>query len=153
MPDTELARLVSDAVGPVVEGMGYTVVELRVNRTRKLVAIELIVYRTSGVSVDDCAEISRLVHPRIELIPGCEGFMLKVSSPGTDRTFVSDAEFSIFKGRFIMVLFPDQSDWERGIIGNVTEQGFTFVTGSESRFVGFRSVKKAKLDHTQGGFK
>jgi ribosome maturation factor RimP len=153
VPDTELKDRVSEAISPIITGMGFKIVELRVNRSRKLVAIELIVYRSSGVSVDDCAEISRLVHPRIELIPECVDFMLKVSSPGIDRVFRSNAEFAIFAGNLVCLLFPEMSEWERGMIGQVTERGFTFIIGTQSRFVEFESVKKAKLDHSQGGFK
>ncbi len=144
--------LVRESIEPIVKGMGFDIVELRVNRSKRLLDIELIVFGREGVSIEDCAEISRNIYPRLELLPECEGFVLKVSSPGTERLFKSNEEYAIFKGRGVKLLFPGESEWAKGIIGDVREQGFSFITGEESRFVEFQAVKKARLADIQGGF-
>jgi ribosome maturation factor RimP len=151
--DPDLKTLVSDSIVPIVKGLGFEIVELRVNRGKRLVDIEIIVYKPQGVSIEDCAEISQTLHPRLELIPHCEGLVLRVSSPGLDRQFKSNGEFAIFKGHGVKVLFPGESEWRAGTIGEVTENGFTLISASDSKFFTFDAIKKARLFDVQGGSK
>jgi ribosome maturation factor RimP len=149
----DLKDLIQDSTEPIVKGMGFDIVELRVNKGKKLIDIELIITKQDGIGIDDCAEISRNIYPRLELIPQCEGFVLKVSSPGVDRLLKSIAEYEIFKGRGVKLLFPEASEWEQGIIGETRKDGFMFLQGSESKFIEFAAIKKARLADVQGGLK
>jgi ribosome maturation factor RimP len=149
---TDLRLLIRESIEPLVKGMGFDTVELRVIRGKRFVDVELIVYRHEGVSIENCAEISRIIEPRLELLPECNSLVLKVSSPGIDRMFKSNEEYAIFKGHGVKLLFPGESEWARGIIGEVSGAGFTFISGEKSRFVEFQEVKKARLADIQGGF-
>jgi ribosome maturation factor RimP len=151
MADSELKTLILSDIQPIVKGMGFDIVELRVNHG-KLLDIELIVYNPIGVSVENCADISGNIYPRIELLPGCEKFVLKVTSPGISRLLKSKDEYRIFRGKGIKILFPNESEWVTGIIGETSESGFTFITGQDTQYVDYTAIKRAKLDSNQGGF-
>jgi hypothetical protein len=63
----ELRRLIESEVEPIVNGLGFRLVELRHGQSRKQNHVSITVYRPEGVSVDDCATISRMLYPRLEL--------------------------------------------------------------------------------------
>ncbi|MBN1835347.1 MAG: hypothetical protein JW820_05815, partial [Spirochaetales bacterium] len=79
-------------VTPIVSGMGFRLVELRHGQSHRQNHVSVTVYRPEGVSVGDCAAISRVLHPRLELMEELENLRLEVTSPGLDRVIKSPEE-------------------------------------------------------------
>ena len=136
-------------VEPLTNAMGFAVVELAVGGRRHQTQVHLTVYRPDGVGIEDCATISRNVHPRLELIEGLGGVTLEVSSPGLDRTLKNPREYSIFKGRRVRVILEGQNDWTGARILDASAEGVTLETAGQSRTVPFAGIRKAKLDETE----
>ncbi|HUZ17802.1 MAG TPA: hypothetical protein VMV68_05410, partial [Spirochaetia bacterium] len=86
-------------IAPVVEMMGYSIVELHSHRVRETLHVNLVVYAVSGVGIDDCSEIYRTLFPRIKLAGDNRDLHLEVSSPGLARALKSTEEFAVFAGR------------------------------------------------------
>ena len=86
-------QLISE-VEPLVSGMGFSLVELRLGRSHKQNHVALVVYRPEGVSIDDLAAISKNLYPRLELIEELDNLRLQVSSPGLDRDQVVSGKAS-----------------------------------------------------------
>ena len=143
---TELDDQLRCEVEPIVTGMGFTLVELRHNRSKNQNHVILIVYRPEGVGVNECAAISKNLYPRLELIEGMEDLQLQVSSPGLDRVLKSDEEYSIFLGRDIKVMLHGENDWSRGKIESVGDGKLTLRSGGETRSIQMNEIHKAKLD-------
>lgn len=58
----------------------------------------------TGVTVDDCAKVSRGLEPWLDEHPAMpEKYVLEVSSPGVERPLVKDADFSRFAGEQVAV--------------------------------------------------
>ncbi|UCF99279.1 MAG: ribosome assembly cofactor RimP [Spirochaetaceae bacterium] len=144
--NTELHDQLQSEVEPIVSGMGFSLVELRHSRSKNQNHIILVVYRSEGVGVDDCAAISKNLYPRLELIEGLENLQLQVSSPGLDRVLKSESEYSIFLGRNIKVMLTGESEWIRGSIESA-QPGVIILSsgGTRKRFL-TAEIRKAKLD-------
>jgi ribosome maturation factor RimP len=133
-------------VEPIVSGMGFSLVELRHNRSRKQNHVILVVYRPEGVGVNDCAAISRNLYPRLELNEGLDNLQLKVSSPGLDRVLKSEREYYIFRGRDIKILLGQETEWLHGRIENAQEGEITLNVGGKKEKIKMADIRKAKLD-------
>ncbi len=149
MRDLELQQWVLAEVEPVTSAMGFAVVELAVGGKRHQTQVHLTVYRPDGVGIEDCAAISRNVHPRLELIEGLNGVTLEVSSPGVDRMLKNPREFSIFKGKRVRVLLEGEAEWRIARILDASGDGVTLEVDGQPRTLRFNAVRKAKLEETQ----
>jgi ribosome maturation factor RimP len=142
---------VRDAVAPVLAGMGYALVELSLGRRKGTTRVGVVIYRQEGVGVDDCAEVSGMLLPRLETIEGMSDVSLEVSSPGIERTLRSTAEYEIFAGRGVRFLAGDETEWRGGIIERVEGGTLWLRTGKERKGFALSDIRKARLDHSVEG--
>ena len=77
----------------VVETLGYDLVLLKLKKGRKSV-LRVFIDRRGGVDLDDCVRVSRLLGDTLDVEDLIKGrYDLEVSSPGLDRTLVSERDF------------------------------------------------------------
>lgn len=138
-----------DQVSDVVSGMGYSVVDVNQSVVKGRTHVHLVIYRREGVNVDDCAQIHKTIAPRLELLLDDRDVALQVASPGIDRTFKSNHEFSVFEDRGVKVLRKSSMKWTAGIVEQSDDSGVTLVSEGASVTIPFSDVQKAKLDYTQ----
>ena len=92
-----------------VEDLGYELVELRWGGSGQRPFIKLRIdhldsVEGQGVTVDDCAVVSRALEPRLDDREGLsERYVLEVSSPGLERPLVRSRDFERFKGKRVSV--------------------------------------------------
>ena len=96
---TAMDRRLADIVTPVIEGMGFELVRIRLmggnTRTLQIMADK----PDGGVEVDDCGEISTAVSAVLDVEdPVEENYILEVSSPGIDRPLTRLKDFEMWKG-------------------------------------------------------
>ena len=85
---------------PTLAGMGFELVDLQVsNRGRFL---RVFMDKPGGITVDDCAEVSRHLSRLLE-VEGVDYDRLEVSSPGLDRPLRRAEDFERFAGHRIDV--------------------------------------------------
>lgn len=91
---TAIDRRLADIVGPVIEGLGFELVRIRLmgGRTRTL---QIMADRPEGgIIVEDCATISTAVSAVLDVEdPVEENYILEVSSPGIDRPLTRLKDF------------------------------------------------------------
>jgi ribosome maturation factor RimP len=83
-------------VQPALTGMGYELVDVQASQGGRL--LRLFVDKPGGVTVDDCADISRHL-ARVLAVEGIDYERLEVSSPGLDRRLRKEADFVRFAGQ------------------------------------------------------
>lgn len=92
-----------------VEDLGYELVDFRWGGSGKKPLLRLRIDRPDsspghGVTVDDCASVSRALEPWLD---GQEdlsrSYVLEVSSPGVERPLVRDRDFDRFRGERVVV--------------------------------------------------
>ena len=102
----------------------------------------------SGVTVDDCAAMSRLVSRLLDKIYPDEGpeYSLEVSSPGLDRALVTEADFRRFNGALAKVRLMVEGRLTRRV-GRLATKGdpWRLITRDEEIAFDRSMVKGAKL--------
>jgi ribosome maturation factor RimP len=76
--------------------MGYELVDLQASNGGRL--LRLFIDKPGGVTVDDCAGISRHL-TRVLAVEGIDYERLEVSSPGLDRPLRKERDFARFAGQ------------------------------------------------------
>jgi ribosome maturation factor RimP len=141
-------KMVRNEVEPILGGMGFRLVECSVARLKGAPRVILVIYRAEGVGIDECAEVSRLVFPRLQTMEGLADAGLEVSSPGIDRTFKNVAEYSIFAGRGVRILASGETEWIGGVIEKAEKGMLELKTGGIVKSYPLDSIRRARLDHS-----
>ena len=103
MPGEALSR-VQEIACKVLEFAGMELVHLEINRHPGGALVRVYIDKEGGVTIDDCALISRQISAQLDIEDPMEGpYTLEVSSPGLDRPLVTDRDFERFAGRRIRV--------------------------------------------------
>jgi ribosome maturation factor RimP len=84
-----------NVVEPAVTGMGYELVDVQASNGGRL--LRLFIDKPGGVTLDDCAAISRHL-TRVLAVEGIDYERLEVSSPGLDRPLRKEQDFARFAG-------------------------------------------------------
>ncbi|OHD71999.1 MAG: hypothetical protein A2V99_05840 [Spirochaetes bacterium RBG_16_67_19] len=135
-----------EMVAPVVEGLGFRLVELGLHRSHSGSKVHVVIYRGEGVGVDDCAALSRNLKPRLELEAGLGEVGLEVSSPGLERVLKDPLEYEIFRGRGMRLWLRDAADWLDGINEGIADGAVDFASGGRRLSIRLEEIVKAKLD-------
>jgi len=86
-------------IAPTLDAMGYALVRLRFTGGRQTLQVMAERRDGGGMTVDDCAELSRTISALLDVedpLPGA--YLLEVSSPGIDRPLVRPADYERFAG-------------------------------------------------------
>ena len=75
--------------------MGYELVDVQASNGGRL--LRLFIDKPGGVTLDDCAQISRHL-TRVLAVEGIDYDRLEVSSPGLDRPLRKESDFARFAG-------------------------------------------------------
>lgn len=87
---------------PILGHMGYELIERELAMGAGRWVLRLYVDKPGGVSIDDCAQVSRGIEDVIEVegvIP--QAYALEVSSPGINRPLRRRQDFERFSGQLI----------------------------------------------------
>lgn len=99
MADT--AQRIEGLIEPALTAMGYELVRIAIQGGESRATLQIMAERKDGVgmTVDDCADISRTVSALLDVEDPIAGaYTLEVSSPGIDRPLVKRDDFERFAG-------------------------------------------------------
>jgi len=105
---------VTDLAGPILASLGLELVELEYKREGRTMVLRLFIDRDGGVTLDDCAAVSRELSEILDVEDFIrEHFTLEVSSPGLNRPLKKAADYERYRGRLIRIktfeLLPDDA--------------------------------------------
>lgn len=92
-----------------VEALGFELVELERAGSRARPILRLRVDRPDaspghGITVDECARVSRAVEPLLDRrLGGSTQYVVEVSSPGVERPLVRSRDFERFRGHEVVL--------------------------------------------------
>ena len=134
-------------LSPVVEALGFSIVELSAANRQDGLHISLVIFSPTGVTVKDCEKVHRLAAARTEVASDNRDVYFEVSSPGINRNIKYADEFAVFAGRGIKVLCEGESEWVHGIILSADEQNVIIETSEKiEKKIPYSQIRKAKLD-------
>ncbi|WP_339137615.1 MAG: ribosome maturation factor RimP [Candidatus Electrothrix sp. GW3-4] len=153
MGTDRVISIVENFVAPLLDEMGLELVEVQFRQESGWV-LRLFIERNEGVSVDDCATVSRQVGTYLEVEDVIRhAYTLEVSSPGAERPLKRLKDFVRFTGKKIRVKLSEPVDNQRvfcGLLTDVDEEKNNItlaVDGSDANqmVIDLRAVARARL--------
>ncbi|MGA0559649.1 ribosome maturation factor RimP [Larkinella sp. VNQ87] len=114
---------VNELLQPHLNEDQYFVVDIQVSPSRTRAKITVLLDSDTGITIDECAVISRRLGNQLEELEIFDGqpFTLEVSSPGVDEPLVFRRQYLKNIGREIEVLLNDGQS-RRGKLESVGEE-------------------------------
>ncbi len=150
MDRVELLQSIKGIVLPVLERLGYDLVEVNFVISHGRRTLRVFIDKPGGVTVEDCAAASRGIESALDerdVVPG--RYYLEVSSPGAERPLKTRDDFVRFSGRkaFLRLRRTYEGISEvRGKIGVVGENKIEIETEDGQMIsIPFEEILKANL--------
>ena len=106
--------------GPLLADMGMELVEVEFRRESGGWVLRLYIDRDGGVSVEDCAQVSREVSVFLDVEDMIDhAYNLEVSSPGLERPLRKAEDFARFAGRRVRVKMAAPLEGRRVFTGTL----------------------------------
>jgi len=145
--EKKIAALIAGDIGTA----GYELVRVQITGGGKYAALQIMAERDDGkgMTVEDCATISRAVSEVIEKDAElADRYDLEVSSPGIDRPLVKLQDYARFQGHVAKIELNAAIDGQRrfqGKIEAVSDERVELGTDKGKVSVPFDEIEKAKL--------
>jgi ribosome maturation factor RimP len=154
MAMTDVVSRVTVLARPILSSLGLELVDIEYKREGRAMVLRLFIDREGGITLDDCATVSRELAEILEV----EDFIsvhytLEVSSPGLNRPLKKAADYERYRGRLIRIktfeLCPDDAGNPRKtFLGELLELegGIVRVKLTEGQTAGIPLEKIAKAN-------
>jgi ribosome maturation factor RimP len=98
------AARVSAVAGPVLQGMGYRLVRIKISGESGC-TVQIMAERPDGtMQIEDCEAISKALSPVLDVAdPIDRAYRLEISSPGIDRPLVRRSDFERYAGYLVKI--------------------------------------------------
>ncbi|HAK63247.1 MAG: ribosome maturation factor RimP [Pseudomonadota bacterium] len=133
---TDLIGRIGEAITPAVEAMGFALVRISYTGSRRPV-LQIMAERENGeMSIEDCAELSRVISALLDVEDPIAGeYTLEVSSPGIDRPLTRPKDFERFAGHLAKVETAQPVQGRRrfrGVLGGLAASGEMLLLEDEA---------------------
>jgi ribosome maturation factor RimP len=117
---TSMDRRLAEIVTPVIEGLGFELVRIRLQGGMHPVLQIMADKPEGGIEVDDCAAISTAVSVTLDVEDPIEdNYTLEVSSPGIDRPLTRLKDFDTWEGHAAKLETTELIDGRRRFKGTL----------------------------------
>ena len=115
-----LAARIAAIVEPVLEGLGFRLVRVRVSALDGC-TVQIMAERPDGtMTIEDCEDVSRNLSPVLEVAdPIDRAYRLEISSPGIDRPLVRKSDFENHIGHEVKVEMAVPVDGRKRFRGTI----------------------------------
>ena len=145
---------VTELIEPVLEAMDVELVDLEYRFEQGRWVLRIYADMQGGISVDDCARVSREIEDLIEVNDIFQQeYVLEVSSPGLNRPLKKEKDFVRVKGEKIKVRMRTALKGRRNFTGYLTDvrDGIAYVDVTEGRVaLPLDGMEKAHLVYAFG---
>ena len=149
MSTDRIITAVESFARPVLDDMGLELVEVQFRRESVGWILRLFIDREGGVSVEDCASVSRQISAYLEVEDLIEhAFNLEVSSPGLERPLRKIEDYVRFAGRKARVKLKEPIEGQRvfyGLLGPVTENTIVLDVDGKEMELDLDAIARARL--------
>ena len=132
-----------------VEDLGCELWGIECQRAGRFMTVRLFIDKEGGVTVDDCADVSRQVSAILDVEdPIADKYNLEVSSPGLDRPLFTLPQFERYIGQDIIVHLRipvmERRKWQGKLERIENDMVILIVDGQEQVLV-FGNIQKANV--------
>ncbi|TPH20080.1 ribosome maturation factor RimP [Haemophilus haemolyticus] len=133
----------------VVEDLGCELWGIECQRTGRFMTVRLFIDKEGGVTVDDCADVSRQVSAILDVEdPIADKYNLEVSSPGLDRPLFTLPQFERYIGQDIAVHLRipvmERRKWQ-GKLERIENDMVTLIVDGQEQVLVFGNIQKANV--------
>ncbi|MBI5655577.1 MAG: ribosome maturation factor RimP [Geobacter sp.] len=154
MAQMTVAERVTALAEPLLASLGLELVELEYKRFGRSMVLRLFIDRPGGVTLDDCASVSRELSQVLDVEDFIrEFYTLEVSSPGLDRPLKKESDYLRYAGRLVKLrtfeLLPDDAgNMRKTFVGTLLglEDGMVRLTLQEGQSASLPLGKIAKAN-------
>ena len=132
-----------------VEDLGCELWGIECQRTGRFMTVRLFIDKEGGVTVDDCADVSRQVSAILDVEdPIADKYNLEVSSPGLDRPLFTLQQFERYIGQDIIVHLRipvmERRKWQ-GKLERIENDMVTLIVDGQEQVLVFGNIQKANV--------
>ena len=143
--EQNLQEMLQDAV----EDLGCELWGIECQRVGRFMAVRLFIDKDGGVTVDDCADVSRQVSAILDVEdPIADKYNLEVSSPGLDRPLFTLPQFERYIGQDIAVHLRipvmERRKWQ-GKLERIEKDMITLIVDDQEQILVFGNIQKANV--------
>ena len=143
--EQNLQEMLQDAV----EDLGCELWGIECQRAGRFMTVRLFIDKDGGVTVDDCADVSRQVSAILDVEdPIADKYNLEVSSPGLDRPLFTLPQFERYIGQDIAVHLRipvmERRKWQ-GKLERIENDMVTLIVDGQEQVLVFGNIQKANV--------
>lgn len=152
----DVAEKTAEIAESIARSRGLELVDLEYKREGRQMVLRLFIDRDGGITLDDCAAISRELSEVLDVEDIIkDNYTLEVSSPGLNRPLKKAADFQRCIGKLIKVrtfeLFPDeQGSRRKTFLGELTgfqdDKVFMKLKEGQDAIIPLDKIAKANLE-------
>lgn len=156
MRGSPLEQKITKLITPVIDDLGYEVVQVRVLGTTKMQTLQILAEdpKTGLLDLKGCEVISRAISAHLDVEdPISSAYQLEVSSPGMDRPLTRLKDFSNFENfeASIETEIPSDNGQKkfRGRLKGINDNVISIETDEGLETIAFDNISKARLVVTE----
>ena len=132
-----------------VEDLSCELWGIECQRAGRFMTVRLFIDKEGGVTVDDCADVSRQVSAILDVEdPIADKYNLEVSSPGLDRPLFTLPQFERYIGQDIAVHLRipvmERRKWQ-GKLERIEKDMITLIVDDQEQILVFGNIQKANV--------
>ncbi|MCW9697874.1 MULTISPECIES: ribosome maturation factor RimP [unclassified Avibacterium] len=144
-----LEEKLSDLLKDSVQDLGCELWGIECQRMGRFLTVRLYIDKEGGVTVDDCADVSRQVSAILDVEdPIADKYNLEVSSPGLDRPLFTLAQYARFIDQEIIVHLRipvlERRKWQ-GKLAHIENDMLTLMVDGQPQVLVFGNIQKANV--------
>jgi ribosome maturation factor RimP len=148
-PDDTVARI-KELILPVLQAQEVELVDTEFVKTGKRYTLRLFLDKPGGITLDDCAVLSRLLGEIIDVHEVINhAYTLEVSSPGLTRSLRKVEDFQRFAGRLARITVrggTGKRSLFRGELIGLEGEAVALQEGSQIHHIPLADIVRARLD-------
>jgi len=154
MVKTDVVGRVTELAAPLAASLNLELVEVEYRQEGRQMVLRLFIDREGGVTLDDCASVSRELAEILDVEDFIQGhYNMEVSSPGINRPLKKEADYERFTGRLVKIrtfepLADDAGNKRKTFVGLLLglEGGVVRLKLTEGQTAGIPLEKVAKAN-------
>jgi len=144
-----LEQKLQELVQGSVEDLGCELWGIECQRVGRYLTVRLFIDKEGGVTVEDCADVSRQVSAVLDVEdPIADKYNLEVSSPGLDRPLFTLNQFERYLGQEILlhlrIPVADRRKWQ-GQLAKIENDMITLIVDGKEQVLAFGNIQKANV--------
>lgn len=144
-----LEQKLQEMLQGAVEDLGCEIWGIECQRAGRFMTVRLFIDKEGGVTVEDCADVSRQVSAILDVEdPIADKYNLEVSSPGLDRPLFTLAQYERYIGEEIAIHLRipvmDRRKWQ-GKLERIENDMLTLIIDGQEQVFVFGNIQKANV--------